>query len=268
VAEGKLDAAAKVTQYIPELKDSGFGQVTVRQVLDMTSALKFSENYADPNAEFWTYMRAGSVLPRPPGYDGPQNFYDYAKTVRSAGEPGKVFAYQTVNADVAGWLIRRVTGKNVGEVLSERIWRKLGVERDAMIAVDSYGNDFAGGGLMLTARDMARFGEMMRMDGRVHGQAIVPKEAVDEIRNGGDRQAFAGAGYTTLPGWSYRNLWWVSHDDHGVFAARGIHGQTLYIDPKAEMVIARFGSAPQAANSASDPTMLPAFRALADHLMR
>jgi hypothetical protein len=268
VAEGKLDPDAMVTQYIPELKDSGFGDVKVRQVMNMTTGIKFSENYADPNAEIWTYVRAGSVLPRPPGYTGPQNFYDYAKTVQKDPEAAGAFRYQTVNTDVMGWLIRRVTGKTVGDLLSERIWTRLGMERDAMMAVDSSGNEFAGGGLILTTRDMARFGEMMRKDGRFNGQTIIPKAVVDDIRNGGDRAVFAQAGYSTLPGWSYRDMWWVSHDDHGVFAARGVHGQTIYIDPKAEMVIARFASAPQAANGASDPVMLPAFRAVADHLMR
>ncbi|MGR4869734.1 serine hydrolase domain-containing protein [Variovorax sp. LARHSF232] len=268
VAEGKLDPAAKVAHYIPELKDSGFGDATVRQVLDMTTGIKFSENYADPKAEIWPYVRAGSVLPRPPGYAGPQGFYDHARTVEREREPGQAFAYQTVNADVAGWLVRRASGKSVGELLSERIWQKLGAERDAMIAVDSSGTAFAGGGLQLTTRDMARFGEMMRLGGAFNGQRIVPKAAIDDIRQGGNREVFAKAGYATLPGWSYRDMWWVSHDDHGAFAARGVHGQTIYIDPKAEMVIARFASAPQAANAASDPVMLPAFRALADYLMR
>jgi len=76
------------------------------------------------------------------------------------------------------------------------------------------------------------------------------------------------AGYETLPGWSYRNQWWVSHNDHGAYSARGIHGQAIYIDPKAEMVIARFGSHPLASNSNFDATSLPAFHALARHLMR
>ncbi len=268
VAEGKLDADAPVTQYIPELKDSGYAGVSVRQVMDMTTGIKFSENYADPKAEFWTYVLAGGISPRPAGYDGPKNFYEYAMTVKKDQEPGQAFAYQTVNADVVGWLVRRAAGRNVGELLSERIWSKLGVERDAMIAVDSGGNDFAGGGLLMTLRDMARFGEMIRLGGRFNGQVILPQAVVDDIRKGGSKEAFAKAGYATLPGWSYRDMWWVSNDDHGVFAARGIHGQTIYIDPKAEMVIARFGSAPQAGNAAGDPVMLPAYRAIADELMR
>jgi CubicO group peptidase (beta-lactamase class C family) len=104
---------------------------------------------------------------------------------------------------------------------------------------------------------MARFGEAMRLDGRCNGQQIVPKAVVDDIRAGGRRADFDKGGFATLPGWSYRDLWWVSHNEHGAFAARGVHGQAIYIEPKAERVIARF-----------DPTSLSAFHALARHLMR
>ncbi len=267
VAEGKLDANAKVAQYIPELKDSAFGDATVRQVLDMSTGLKYSENYADPNAEIWSHVRAGNVLPRPPTYQGPKSFYDFLKTVQKEGEHGQAFAYKTVNSDVLGWLIRRVTNKSVGENLSERIWSKLGMEQDAYISIDTEGTEFAGGGLNTGLRDLARFGEMMRNDGRFNGQQIVPKAVVDDIRNGGDKALFAKAGFPTLPGASYRNMWWVLHNADGAFAARGIHGQTIYVDPKAEMVIARYASFPNAANAFNDPTSLPAYQALADKLM-
>jgi CubicO group peptidase (beta-lactamase class C family) len=268
VAEGRLDEKALVSRYIPELKDTAYGDATVRQVLDMTVGVKYSENYADPKAEVWQYARAGGVFPRPAGYAGPTSFYGFLETLQKEGEHGQAFAYKTVNTDVAGWLIRRATGQSVGEVLSERIWQKLGAEQDAYMVVDSTGTEFAGGGFNPTLRDMARFGEMMRQGGRFNGQQIVPKAVVDDIRRGASREDFAKAGYKTLPGWSYRDMWWVSHDDHGVFEARGIHGQAIYIDPKAEMVIARFGSFPVAANAYIDPTTLPAFRALADYLMK
>lgn len=268
IAEGQLDPKAKVTQYIPELKDSGFADATVQDVLSMTSGIRFSENYADPNAEIWTYVRAGSILPRPPGYNGPQTFYDFAKTVEKIHEPGTTYAYQTVNSDVAGWLIHRVTGKTVSEVLSEHIWQKLGAERDGFIAVDSGGNAFAGGGLNVTTRDLARFGEMMRLDGRYNGQSIVPKAAIDHIRAGGNREIFATPANATLKGWSYKNMWWIAHDDHGTFMARGVHGQAIYVDPKAQVVIARFASNPIASNAAGDPVMLPLYRAVSDALMK
>ena len=267
VAEGKLDANAKVSKYIPELKDSGFGNATVRQVLDMTTGIRYSENYADPNAEVWNYVRAGNFFPRPAGYQGPKSFFDFLKTIQPEGEHGQVFAYKTVNSDVMGWLIRRVTNKTVGENLADRIWRKLGMEQDAYIAIDTEGTEFAGGGLSTGLRDLARFGEMMRNGGRFNGQQIIPQSVIEGIQRGGDKSQFAKAGYATLPGGSYRNMWWILHNADGAYAARGIHGQTIYIDPKAEMVIARYASFPMAANAFNDPTTLPAFQAVANRLM-
>ncbi len=266
VAEGRLDERALVGTLVPELKDTAFGDATVRQLLDMTTGLQYSENYADPKAEIWAHVRAGGVLPRPPGYQGPGTFYEFLQTVKKEGEHGQAFAYKTVNTDALGWVIRRVTGKSIGENLSERIWSKLGAEQDAYFTIDSVGNEFAGGGLNTALRDLARVGEMMRNDGRFNGQQIVPRAVVDDIRRGGDKALFAKAGYALLPGWSYRNMWWVSHNEHGAYAARGIHGQAIYVDPKAEMVIARYASHPLAANANLDPTTLPAFHALARYL--
>ena len=267
VAEGKLDENAKVAKYVPELEASAFGDATIRQVLDMRTGLKYSENYADPKAEIWDHMRAGGVVPRPPGYQGPQTFYEFLQSVQKEGEHGGSFAYKTVNSDVLGWVIRRVTGKSVGENLSERIWSRIGAEQDAYFTVDSVGTEFAGGGLNTGLRDLARFGEMMRNGGRANGRQVLLEAVVNDIHSGGDKSAFPAASYPTLPGWSYRDMWWVSNDDHGVFAARGIHGQTIYVDPKAELVIARYASFPMAANAFNDPTSLPAYRALANHLM-
>lgn len=267
VAEGKLDETAQVGTLIPQLKASAFGDATVRQVMDMTTALDYSEDYADPNAEVWTYAKAGSPLPPPPGYTGPRSYFDYLQTVKKKGEHGAAFGYKTVNADALGWLIARTTGKSVAQELSERIWSRLGTEREAFYTVDSIGTPFAGGGFNATLRDMARLGQMMLNDGRWGDAQVVPAEAIARIRHGGKQDTFAKAHYKLLPGWSYGSMWWVSNDDHGAYAARGVHGQTIWVDPAADMVIVRFASNPVAANAASDPTSLPAYRAVADHLM-
>ncbi|MDH2383711.1 serine hydrolase [Bradyrhizobium sp. CER78] len=268
VAEGKLDEKTPVSKYIPELTDTAYGDATVRQVLDMTVGVQYSENYANPKAEIFDHVRAGGLVPRPPGYAGPTSFYGFLKTLKKEGQHGEAFAYKTVNSDVLGWLIRRASGKTVGELLSERIWQKLGMEQDAYMLIDSEGTEFAGGGLNAAVRDLARFGEMMRLGGTYNGQQIVPKAVVDDIRKGGRTSDFEKAGYATLPGWSYRDMWWVTNNEDGAFMARGVNGQAIYIDPKAEMVIARFGSHPLAANAHNDPTTLPAFAALARHLMQ
>ena len=267
VADGVIDENALTSKYVPELKDTGFADVTVRQLLDMTTGIKYSENYADPKAEIFEHTRAGGVTPRPPDYEGPKSFYEFLQTIKKEGAHGQAFAYKTVNSDALGWVIRRATGKSIGENLQERIWSKLGAEQDAYFTIDSTGTEFAGGGLNAGLRDMARFGQMMLLDGNYNGQQIVPRKVVADIRNGGGKTEFAKAGYKTLPGWSYRDMWWVSHNEHGAYSARGVHGQAIYIDPKAEMVIARFASHPLAGNPNNDPTSLPAYHALAKHLM-
>lgn len=267
VAEGKFDESAKVATLIPELKDSAFGDATVRQVMDMTTALDYSEDYADPNAEVWTYAKAGSPLPKPEGYTGPNSYFEFLQTVKKKGTHGEAFGYKTVNADAVGWLVARATGKSVADSLSERVWSRLGTDREAFYTVDSIGTPFAGGGFNATLRDMARLGQMMLDEGQVNGEQIVPPAAIESIRHGGKKETFARADYKMLPGWSYGSLWWISNDDHGAYAARGVHGQTIWIDPKADMVIVRFASNPVAANAASDPTSLPAYLAVADHLM-
>ncbi|MCA4961927.1 serine hydrolase [Pseudomonas sp. Y24-6] len=268
VAEGQIDDNKRVVDYVPELAESAFGNATVRQVLDMTTGLKFSEDYADPKADVWAHGRAGSPLPFAKDYTGPRSYFEYLQTVQPQGEHGAAFAYKTVNTDVLGWIIARATGRNVAQLLSERIWSRLGAEQDGYFTVDSIGTPFAGGGLNTGLRDLARFGEMLRNEGRFNGQQIVPKAVIDDIRRGGDKQAFAKAGYDLLKGWSYRSMWWVTDKEGGAFMARGVYGQRIYVDPKAELVIVRYASHPVAANAANDPVTLPAFEALARHLSR
>lgn len=267
VADGTLDARRKIADYVPELGQSAFGSATLRQVLDMTTALDYSEDYADPNAHVWAHAQAGNPLPKPKDYTGPRSYFEFLQTVRQRGEHGQAFGYKTVNTDVLGWVIARVTGRNVAQLLSERIWSRLGSEQDAYFTVDSIGTPFAGGGLNAGLRDMARFGEMLRNGGRFNGQQIVPQSVVKDIRQGGDKEAFAKAGYSQLKGWSYRAMWWVSHNPDGAYMARGVHGQSIYIDPAAEMVIVRFASHPVAANAANDGVTLPAYAALARYLL-
>lgn len=265
-AEGAIDPSAPVTKYLPEMRDTAYGDATVRQVMDMTVGVRYSENYADPNAEVFAYARAGGMLPTPPDYKGPRTFYDFLLTLQKEGNHGEAFAYKTVNTEVLAWILTRVTGRTLAQLTAERIWSKLGVEGDAFYTVDSIGTASGGGGLNTTLRDLARFGEMMRLGGAYNGQQIVPRAVVEDIQRGASREHFAKAGYKTLPGWSYRNMWWVTHNENGAYTARGIHGQVIWIDPKAEMVIARYASHPIASNPFNDPISLPAYAAMAKKL--
>jgi len=268
VTEGQLDDSALVSSIVPELKNSGFGDATVRQVMDMTTALDYSEDYADPNADIWKYSEAASPLPKPKDYNGPDGYFEYLQTVKKKGEHGVEFNYRTINSDALGWIISRTTGKAVNTLLSERIWQKIGAEQSAYMTVDAKGTPFAGGGLSAGLHDMSRIGSLMLNKGEINGKRLFPAAVVDHIEAGGDKSVFAKADYKQLNNGSYKSMWWLFNNPTPVYAARGVHGQTIYVDPAADMVIVRFASYPDASNSKIDPTSLPAYKALANYLIK
>src|SRR5258708_32527194 len=151
-AQGKLDPEALVVKYVPELKDSAYGDATVRQVMDMTIGVKYSENYTDPKAEVFDYARAGGMAPQPPGYTGPKTFFEFLVTLQKEGEHDAAFAYKTSNAEVLAWIVKRASGQSIADLLSQQIWQKLGAENDAYFMVDSIGTQSGGGGLNTTRR--------------------------------------------------------------------------------------------------------------------
>lgn len=271
IADGTLDRHAPVASLVPELATSGFGNATVGQLLDMSTALDYREDYADPQSGIWAHAAAGGVLPRPPGYRGPDGFRAYLQTVGPAGEHGQVFGYRTVNTDALAWVLESITGQPLASLLSQRLWQPMGAEHDARLSVDGHGVAFAGGGLNTTLRDLARLGELLRLGGRTGSVCgsphIVPAAALRRLQHGDNAPLRLRRIDVPMAGWRYRSMWWATHNAHGAFMARGVHGQALYIDPAAEMVIARYASHPMPHNALSDPCSLPAFHALARHLI-
>ena len=269
IDEGVINPERLVTDYIPELKGSGFEGAKVRHVLDMTTAIEYSEDYTNPDAQVWKFSASGNVF-RPSDYSGPKNYYEYLKTVKKIPnqEHGETFGYKTVNTELMGWIISRVTGKCITQLISEKIWKPMGANHDGFYQVGTAGIAFAGGGFNLNLRDMALFGELLRNGGKLKGKQILTKKAVLEVSQGGSQEIFEKSGeYPLLKGWSYHNMWWITNNSHNAFMARGVHGQAIYVDPKAQMVIARFASNPLASNKYIDPISIPEYEAVADYLL-
>jgi CubicO group peptidase (beta-lactamase class C family) len=262
VHEGVLDQTKTIPHYLPEMRGSAFDDAPLRLVMDMQTGLDYTEVYSDPASSIWEYARSAGLRPRPAGYAGATIVHDYLPKLRKQGAHGEAFAYKTVNTEVMCWVMSRVTGRSLPQLLQERLWSPLGCEEDGYIVVDPVGTAMGGGGLSAGLRDMARFGEMMRCEGQFNGRQVIPAAVVADTARGQDPAKFAKAGYTLLPGYSYRNMWWVTHNEQGAFEARGIHGQRLYVAPKAEMVVARFASHPVAASAANDPITVPQLLAL------
>ena len=262
VHEGVLDDRKPVPHYLPEMAGTAYADASLREVMDMQIGVAYSEAYSDPLAEIWDFARASGFRSRGHDYTGPKTLYGFLQTLKKAGAHGDAFAYKTVNTDVMGWVMKRVTGQGLADMVSEQVWQRMGAEEDGYITVDSIGVPFGGGGMSASLRDLARFGELMRCQGAAGGQQVIPEAVVADCQRGADPARFAKAGYHLLPGYSYRNMWWVTHNEHGAFEARGIHGQRLYIAPRADLVVARFASHPIAYSAANDPITIPGFLAL------
>ncbi len=271
MAEGRLDDSKLITHYLPEFEGTDLGKATVRQIADMTAGFEFSEDFKDKNSDVYIFGYANTLYKRPEGYKGPANVLEYALTIKTKFGPGTAFYYATPLTEVLAELIRRVTGKPDYQVLSETIWSKIGAEHDALVVVDDSGRGLGGSGLISTVRDNARFGQMILQHGMYNNQQILDSSLTDVFIQGGDPEVLGKWAREHSPaskGFSYRNQWWVTHNKHGAFSALGIFGQTIYIDPTANMVVAKFASQPKANTAYEDDNLWPALLAVAKELMK
>ena len=267
IQEGAIDATAPVTLYIPELASSAWADATVQQTLDMTTGVNYAENFADPGSGIYQYLAAAGLQPAPAGPKAAKSLAEYLPTLQKAGEHGDAFAYKSVDTEVLGWLLQRVTGKSYAALLSERIWTKLGAQEDAYVFTDANGSQSTSVGVNATLRDLGRLAEMLRCDGRFNGQQIVSPATVAELRKGADPTKFSKAPGTAMrSGYSYHNQWWLAHDDDGSFEAKGLMGQHIHINPAAELVVVKLSTHPVPNTAYTHPLDRRAFAALAQAL--
>jgi CubicO group peptidase (beta-lactamase class C family) len=247
VDDGRLDPEESVARYVPELERSAFGDATVRHVLDMRTSLSFNEDYLDPMGDFARYRRAGLLDPALEGSKKESVIEFLASLKKGPSEHGGPFHYCSPNSDVLGLIVERASGQRFPDLISERLWRPIGAREDAYVTVDATGTARAGGGLFMTTRDFARVGELMRLNGTMNGRRIVSADWVQDTVSGGSREAWqTGSGAYWLPDGNYRNQWYQLGD---AFFALGIHGQWLYVNPRAETVIAKFSSQTEPINN-------------------
>jgi CubicO group peptidase (beta-lactamase class C family) len=263
IEEGRIKPDAKAAEYVAELAGSGLGDATIREILDMRTGLAFSEDYV-PGQTGLTDVQRMSIstgwVPRLADYTGPDGNFAFTASLGKNAPHGGDFVYRTPNTSALQWIIERVAGASLAEQIHARFWAPMGMERDAALAVDRLGTGFGGGGLMATVRDIARIGEMMRLGGRYNDQQIVPAAVVERIFAGGDPAAFVACQYTGNLDGNYGSQWW--HRAGGQLMAMGVHGQGIYVDRAAGVVIARLGSHPVASNRGNAAVTTPAYDAI------
>lgn len=244
IASKQVDPYALASRYVPELAGSAVGEARIRDLLDMLVQYQFGSNQAHTLGLQTAALQAFGTLPRPKDYSGPNGIYELLRTARSTGPTGH-FRYDNGNTETLAWVLQRVTGKDFATLVSERIWQPMGAESDAMVALDPTGAPNTSGGVIATAMDLARLGELVRNHGRANGRQVLNAEMIKQLFAGGSREAFAASQNARfLSTHSYHNQWWVRHDGSGAIYARGQFGQTIYIAPADELVIVQLSSYP------------------------
>ncbi len=215
-----------VTHYLPEMKGSGYDGVTVRQLMTMTSGVRWREDYTTPDADNFRLY----TTPTPPGQN---STVAYMRHLTREAAPGTRWQYNTGETDLLGVLLRRATGLSLSDQLSATVWRTAGMQADATWIANAPGPagvEFGGSGLSATVRDLGRYG-LWVLEG---GHGVVPAGWLAEATRAKVEAGGAGYGYG----------WWPQPD--GSFAALGIFGQSVFVDPARRLVVVSVGDWPEA----------------------
>lgn len=233
----------QITLYLPELKGSAYDGVTVRNLLQMASGVKWNETYTDPKSDRRAMLEVQNA-------QTPGGVLKLMAHLPRAAEPGTRWNYSTGETHVAGALVRAAVGKPVSQYLSERIWSQVGMESDATWWLESpNGLEVGGSGLSATLRDYGRFGLFLLNDGVIKGKRVLPEGWMKEA---GSPKVVNGEtvnyGYML---WPIPNAKGTANE--GAFEARGIFGQHVYVNPKENVVIVVWSALPKPQNKGTVP---------------
>lgn len=231
--EGAIESLDDALQkYIPELEGHDYGKVTVYQLLTMTSGIAWNEDYEDPNSDV-------AQMYQSPCKNTESHILTYMKPLKFVHQPGTYWNYSTGETDLVGILIQKATGKSLADYLSEKIWQPWGMEHCAYWLADECSNlNIGGSGLSASLRDYARLGTLMLNRGKIGDETIFSEDWLED--------ATSLLYETNDQGGGYGYLWW--RFKNGSYAAVGIFGQMLYIDPDKDLVIAQIAAWPKASS--------------------
>ena len=265
---GLLHPDDQVSTYVPEVAGSGYDGATVRNLLDMRTGVAFRETYLEPDSEVRVMERSMGWRPLADG--DPVGMYNYMTTLGTAGAHGGDFTYRSADTDMLGWVLERASGIRMADLVSTLVWVPMGAEHDAHVTCDPVGSAIHDGGISATARDLARFGQLLLDDGFVDGNEVVPQSWLADSRHPPPdvRQAFANTdNESVLTGGWYRNqFWFVPGPDGDALVCLGIHGQMIYVNRTTRTVGVKFSSWPDAQNSEYLIDTLRAFGAIGARL--
>ena len=266
VDDGLLDTGSLVSDYLPKLANSAFRETTVQAALDMTAGVAYSEDYDRREDDFWHEAAVVGWRPDLQTATSPRSLLAYCQQRnQTEQQENEHFHYRTVLTNLCTAVIERAINQPFGEFFSQRLWQPMGAEFDANVVVDAVGMPYMGAGMSACARDLARFGELLRNDGFYNDQQIVPASWVRDTRLGNDhvRELFAASEYSgLLPNGHYRNQVWADPIAEEIMCI-GIHGQSIYVDRAKGLVCVKLSSHPYPTDLSLYGATYRALRALA-----
>lgn len=268
VESDQLEVTEKVVRYLPEADQSGFADCTIQQLLDMTTSLDFEDFTANPSSKVAQYWASTGWNPTNDNLSNP-GLHDFLLSLDSGSNPhGFRYEYQSPNTDLLGWILERISAQTIASLLSDLIWQPLQAEMDAYITVDKKGAARSAGGICAVPRDLLRFGEMILNQGQVGNSQVIPQQWVQDCFSGGDKKPWLnGNSSERFPDGGYRNCWYQIGNKNAAIAAIGLHGQWLYLDPVANVTIAKTSAQANPLNDLYGPIHIAAFEALCHRLM-
>ena len=247
VGKGIIHPEDKISNLIPEFKESAFAKTTLQNALDMAGAVNFGEDYAQPDADFWYETAMVGWRPDLKENIKANNLKEFAQSLKDTEQvDGEKYHYRTVLTDVAAMALEQAANKSVFELMDEHVWQKLKPENDAHVVLDSNDFPYFGAGMNASARDLGRFGLMLLNKGMHAGEQIVPASWILDTIAGdsGYKQRFAASEQgPMMPDGHYKNKMWVV--DENIMLCIGIHGQFICINKATNSVIVRFSSQPE-----------------------
>ncbi len=254
VGEGLVATEAAVEAYLPQLAGTAWEGCTVQHLLDMRGGIAFDEHdMDDPESDGCVLeqisgytLAVGDAHPRP---QLPANTVEWIRALPARPPHGGPFEYRSILTDVLGWIVEAVTGERFADAFSRLVWSRLGAEHDADLIVDSAGFAVVEGGFCVTARDLARFGQMHLQRGVADGVQVVPAAWIDRVIECDQEliDTFA-AGYDADPSNAeayYHDCWWVWNAGLGRYGGYGLGGQNLLVDRTSGTVVAKLSSWPK-----------------------
>ncbi|MFL6693642.1 MAG: serine hydrolase domain-containing protein [Ramlibacter sp.] len=247
VGRGQLDVDAPLTEVIPELEGSAFAGATVRDALDMRVGIRFDEDYHAAGGAIIEYRKSHLWDPVPIG-EPPTDLRSFLSTLTERdGEHNGRFHYVSPNTDLLGWVLERATATRYPDLVSETLWQPMEAERDAYITVDRFGAPRCAGGFCATPRDMARIGRLFVTGGRNGAVQVVPESWISDIVKFDGAAAWrAGDFFDLFDGarMHYRSKWYILRGERPMVFGVGVFGQHVFVDPAADLVVAKCSSQP------------------------